>query len=353
MTRCLLITFSLIVALAWAGCSSAGHSNGGTDGDLDDAADGDIITVDGDTIVADGDVVTEDGDSVDEDSDSDASFDCSGNCVEGEPAACIGADRCVCTDNILERQDCEAICRSQGLGENGGCGFNSDLQQYDCRCEKSPEICIADFIIDELPYSHQGDTSGKENRFGFSDSCFDWAVPGSDAVYRVALQTGHSYILSVSPIDKDYDVALVVASSCSNFSECLGGSDHGWAGASEQFTYSPARSGTVWIVIDSGYKIDATQASGKYLFKIEDTTASPDGDASDGDIVDGDFLDGDIADGDGTDQEQDTETDSDLVTDGDIDIESDPDTDEDVAPDGDSEADLDQDVVQDGDLNET
>lgn len=332
----------VLLGLALAACN-IGKGGGALTPDGDGPEDGDVVVEDGDGVPVDGD--QPDGDTP-PDGDEERIVECIGACSATDPVVCAGPDLCVCRESVLSLENCQQTCERYDLGDSRGCAFVTENQRFECRCTRSPVPCVADIIVSELPFTHTGNTRGREDAFGLAPSCFDWAVPGPDYVYRLDVVSGQRLRIALTPLDLTYDPALVLALSCSTHAECLDGRDRGWSGAMEELTYTVMRTRPLWIVVDSGYQPDASESSGQYQLEIVDISAV-DGDGDeDGDLDLDEESDQDADEDDDLDWDADPEDDTESDLEGDSELEEDGDLDDDLLIDGDTDTDAELEAEQ-------
>ena len=95
-----------------------------------------------------------------------------------------------------------------------------------------------------------GDTSGAANDLSLpaGNVCTGYASDGGDVVYRLSVEAGRRYALSVAP-EGGWDAALyVLRGPCDNIvGQCLAGADGALA---EQLTLDAVETEDVYVVVD-------------------------------------------------------------------------------------------------------
>lgn len=88
------------------------------------------------------------------------------------------------------------------------------------------------------------------------ETCTGYAQPGQDVVYSISMVAGSSYSVFLSPeASFDPSVSLLGPGTpgvCNvTPANCMGGSDNGFYGDPESFSFQAAQTGTYYIIVDS------------------------------------------------------------------------------------------------------
>ena len=111
-------------------------------------------------------------------------------------------------------------------------------------CTDAPTIAVAS-------YTDTGNTTGYADTWGPMVS--GYGQDGEDQAYLITLATADTITVTVTPSDSGFDLSAYVISDadCLNYTATvLAGTDEGFAGDPENFTYA-ASPGTYVIVVDS------------------------------------------------------------------------------------------------------
>jgi hypothetical protein len=111
-------------------------------------------------------------------------------------------------------------------------------------CADAPTIAVS-------PYTDSGNTTGYADTWGPMVS--GYGQDGEDQAYLITLAAADVITVTVTPTDAGFDLStyLIAEADCPNYSATvLAGTDSGFAGDFETFTYS-AGPGTYVVVVDS------------------------------------------------------------------------------------------------------
>lgn len=106
-----------------------------------------------------------------------------------------------------------------------------------------------------------GTTIGADRNYSMgleTAACTKYRQPGPEVAYQVVLTAAVSYTFTLSGLTPDHDgsIALVGpaadATACSAaITTCVAGYDEGYGGDDEVFSYTPAATGTYYVIVDS------------------------------------------------------------------------------------------------------
>ncbi len=111
-------------------------------------------------------------------------------------------------------------------------------------CADAPTIAVS-------PYSDAGNTTGYTDTWGPMVS--GYGQDGEDQAYLITVAAADVITVTVTPTDTGFDLStyLIAQSDCPTYSATvLAGTDSGFAGDFETFTYS-ASPGTYVVIVDS------------------------------------------------------------------------------------------------------
>lgn len=181
-----------------------------------------------------------------------------------------------------------ADCPSQDYSVTNGnkCSDGSDLTQNDicdngtCTAELISGVCGNAIVVDVLPYTSTGDTTGRPSAItNYGLTCTSSVLTGGDIVYEITVKAGVEYQIQVTPC-ASFNTAINLISSCGEGQQCLGSADTGGKGEEETINYTAAQNGKIYLVIEGA---DADEA-GSYEITIE-AVEMPDENISDNDCV--------------------------------------------------------------------
>ncbi len=81
----------------------------------------------------------------------------------------------------------------------------------------------------------------------YDSDCFSWNLPGGDAVFKADLTAGETFTVTM---DGPCDMAMYIFGDCT-LEEALACSDNCCSGAQEAITFTPAYTGTYYLVLDT------------------------------------------------------------------------------------------------------
>jgi hypothetical protein len=174
-------------------------------------------------------------------------------------------------------------CQHGQYGSGGNCTCNCGIQDPDCEVDHTLEGCTTgnacwDGACVTAPTNDTCQTAGTALTLGTAvtgttagakhnynkdlDVCTgnapDYDQSGPDVAYQVALTQGVSYTVALTGVamDADLGVSLVgpgAATICdaNPIATCVKGADQMGGGGSETFQYTPATTGTYFVIVDS------------------------------------------------------------------------------------------------------
>ncbi|MFT7623185.1 MAG: hypothetical protein ACI9WU_002363, partial [Myxococcota bacterium] len=191
---------------------------------------------------------------------------------------------------LTVEEPCIPSCDGFECGDDG-CGLSCGECPEGDACESGSQICVAcetaegntctnPFIVDAMPYSTTGDTTG----FCNSLSGCNLGGGGRDAVYELTAVDPTTYTVTlVSTVDS----ALYLLGTCDEPTSCLGSDDAVGTNSTETVEVSVAAGDTIYIGVD--YWSNSGDVAGPYTLDITAVTCVP---ACDGKVCGDDLCGG-------------------------------------------------------------
>ena len=190
---------------------------------------------------------------------------CIGQALTGtcavEYQACLDDSGCTpdCTDKACGDDGCGGSCGECGTDQY--CGTQGACLPEGDRCDHA-------IAVEQLPFTHTGDTTGAGADYSFGTS----SCPGengargsasSDIVYSFIPAGDGDYVIG---LDAAFDSTLYVVGDCQDiFNSCVAGLD-GPAGTPEELTLALTGSTTYYVIVD-GFS-NSTNVAGGYTLSI-------------------------------------------------------------------------------------
>jgi hypothetical protein len=181
---------------------------------------------------------------------------------------------CTCQCGVIDPD-----CTDTATLENCGNVANTDAC-FRAMCVTAPKNDTCENAITEVgatitigPTGVTGTTAGAKHNYDKNldeAKCTNvmadgYSQPGPDVAYRVALTQGVPYTVALSGLATNMDMSIALvgpaasatdASVCQTgttnpITACVAGADAAFNGGAESFTYTPAATGTYFIIVDS------------------------------------------------------------------------------------------------------
>ena len=214
--------------------------------------------------------------------------------VPGGECLNLGASYALDADNIPNAWTCDTADYGDGTACNCMCGVpdpdcaNPALPIEGCAagqvcdgtgmCQDPPpnDTCQTAVVL-TLGTPVTGSTVGAANDYDNglqTATCTGFSQPGADVAYRVALTAGTEYTFLLSGLDANYDGSLSLirqgapAVCDADPIACRAGSDAGFNGDDETFTFTPTVNGTYQVIVDSFFAVGNPSGSGAFTLTV-------------------------------------------------------------------------------------
>ena len=174
---------------------------------------------------------------------------------------------------------CDAECAGKSCGPDGcggqcgQCDFGTSCISGACQPPAPGDTCAAPYVVDQIPYAAQGDTSGAGSDYHHpADACegvdSGWGKDFADQVYVIKPPQGASYHVVLTPHDY-WDATLYVVSDCADIADsCIAASENIFGGVQATETLDVVLAGglTYYVIVDGASNLGA--ASGAYTLEV-------------------------------------------------------------------------------------